>query len=82
MNLGYAYNDTYSSVISYFDLEVFSSDIVDLNELDRRLVNLSAFNLVLYKKRMELEYIEVAPKILMSISKVESVYGIKFYDGK
>ena len=31
---------------------------------------------------MELEYIEVAPKILMSISKVESVYGITLRDVK
>lgn len=38
LNMGYAYNNMYSSVISYFDAEVFSSDIVDLNELDRRLV--------------------------------------------
>lgn len=35
LNMGYAYNDIYSSVISYFDAEVFSADIVDLNELDR-----------------------------------------------
>lgn len=82
LNMGYAYNDMYSSVISYFDAEVFSSDIVDLNELDRRLVNLSAFNSALYKKKMDLEYIEVAPKILMSISKVESVYGITLSDVK
>lgn len=25
--MGYVYNDIYSSVISYFDAEVFSSDI-------------------------------------------------------
>lgn len=76
LNMGYAYNDIYSSVISYFDAEVFSADIVDLNELDRRLVNLSVFNSALYKKKMDLEYIEVAPKILMSISQVEHAYGI------
>lgn len=82
LNMGYAYNDMYSSVISYFDAEVFSSDIVDLNELDKRLVNLPAFNSALYKNKMDLEYIEVAPKILMSISKVESVYGITLSDVK
>ena len=82
LNMGYAYNNMYSSVISYFDAEVFSSDIVDLNELDRRLVNLPAFNSALYKKKMDLEYIEVAPKILMSISLVESVYGITLSDVK
>ena len=50
LNMGYAYNDIYSSVVNYFDAELFSSDIVDLNELDRRLVNLSIFNSALYKK--------------------------------
>jgi hypothetical protein len=82
LNMGYAYNDMYSSVISYFEAEVFLSDIVDLNKLDRGLVNLPAFNSALYKNKMELEYIEVAPKILMSISKVESVYGITLRDVK
>ena len=82
LNMGYAYNDIYSSVVNYFDAELFSSDIVDLNELDRRLVYLSIFNSALYKKKMDLEYIEVAPKILMSISQVEYVYGITISDVK
>lgn len=82
LNMGYAYNNIYSSVISYFDAEVFSADIVDLNELDRRLVNLSVFNSALYKKKMDLEYIEVAPKILMSISQVEHAYGISLDEVK
>jgi len=64
---GYAYNDVYSFVVSCFDAEVFSADIVDLNELDRRLTNLSAFNSAVYKKKMDLEYIEVALKVMMSI---------------
>lgn len=82
LNMGYAYNDMYSSVISYFDEEVFTADILDLNELDRRLVNLSVFNSALYKKKMDLKYIEVAPKILMSISQVEHAYGITLGDVK
>jgi len=82
LNIGYAYNDIYSSVVSYFDAGVFSADIVNLNELDRRLVNLSAFNSAVYKKKMDLEYIEVAPKILMSISQVEYKYGITLSDVK
>lgn len=82
LNIGYAYNDKYGSVMNYFDAEVFSADIVDLNELDRRLVNLSVFNSALYKKKMDLEYIEVAPKILMSISQVEYAYGITLSDVK
>ena len=82
LNMGYAYNDIYSSVVNYFDAELFSSDIVDLNELDRRLVNLSIFNSALYKKKMDLEYIEVAPKILMSISQAAYVSGITISDVK
>jgi len=82
LNMGYAYSDIYSSVVNYFDAELFLSDIVDLNKLDRRLVNLSVFNSALYKKKMDLEYIEVAPKILMSISRVEYVYGLTVSDVK
>lgn len=82
LNMGYAYNDVYGSVVNYFDEKIFSTDIVDLNELDRRLVNLSIFNSTLYRKKIDLEYIEVAPKILMSISKLEQVYGITVGDVK
>lgn len=80
LNVGYAYNDMYSSVVNCFDEEIFSAPIVDLNELDRRLVNLSAFGSAVYKKKMDLEYIEVAPKILMAMSEVERVYGITVND--
>lgn len=78
LNIGCAYNDTYSSVMNYFDAEVFSVDIVDLNVLDRRLVNLSVFNSAVYKKKMDLEYIEVAPKILpvTKIAEKMKAYGL------
>lgn len=82
LNMGYAYSDIYSSVIKYFNTELFSTDIVNLSELDRRLVHLPVFNSALYKKKIDLEYIEVAPKILMSISQVEYVYGITISDVK
>lgn len=80
LNVGYIYNDIYSSVINCFDEEIFSAPIVDLNELERRLVNLSVFGSAVYKKKMDLEYIEIAPKILMAISEVERVYGITVND--
>ena len=82
LNAGYLYSDIYGSVVNYFNVELFSSYIVDLNELDRRLVNLPIFTSVLYKKKMDLEYIEVAPNVLMSISQVEYVYGITISDIK
>lgn len=82
LNMGYAYNDEYSSVVNYFDDKIFSTDIVDLRELDRRLVNLSIFGSALYKKKMDLDYIEVAPKILMSMSQIERAYGITVKDIK
>ncbi len=80
LNVGYAYNDMYSSVASYFDEEIFSTPMVDLNELERRLGNLSVFSSAVYKKKMDLEYIEVAPKILMAMSEVERAYGITVND--
>ena len=80
LNVGYAYNDIYSSVVNYFDEEIFSATIVDLNELDHRLVHLSVFSSAVYKKKIELEYIEVAPKILMAMSEVERAYGITVND--
>lgn len=82
LKVGYAYNDMYSSVVNCFDEEIFSAPIVDLNELDRRLVNLSVFGVAVYKKKMDLEYIEVAPKILMAMSEVERAYGITANDVK
>lgn len=80
LNIGYVYNDKYGTVVNYFDKEIFSRPILDLNEYDRRLLMLSAFGSALYKKRMELEYIEVAPKIFMTISELERNYGITLAD--
>jgi len=82
LNVGYAYSDKYGSVVNYFDEEFFFTNIVDLNNLDRRLVNLSAFGSALYKKKLTLEYIEVAPKVLMVMSEIERAYGITEYDIK
>lgn len=57
-------------------MEIFSKDVVDLSALDRRLKNLSAFGSALEKKRNSLEYIETAPKILVSIQKVKETYDL------
>ena len=80
LNIGYVYNDDYGTVVNFFDKEIFSKPILDLNEYDRRLLTLSAFSSALYKKRMELEYIEVAPKVLMTVSELERIYGITLED--
>lgn len=76
LNIGYVYNDDYGTVVNYFDKEIFSKPILDLNDYDRRLLMLSSFNSALYKKRMELEYIEVAPKVLMTVDELKRIYGI------
>ena len=80
LNIGYVYNDDYGTVVNYFDQEIFSNEILDLNEYDRRLLVLSAFEAALYKKRMDLEYIEVAPRVYMTLSGLERRYGLSIED--
>jgi hypothetical protein len=80
LHTGYLYNYDYGSVSNYYDREIFSKDILDLNEYDRRLTLLSSFESALYKKRMELEYIEVAPKVYMTLSELERNYGLSIDD--
>ena len=76
LNAGYAYNVKYGSVSNFFDMEIFTGDIVDMNEFDRRLTTLSVFMSALEKKKNSLEYIETAPKIFMSSECVKQHYGI------
>lgn len=80
LNIGYLYNDDYGTVVNYYDQEIFSKEILDLNEYDRRLLVLPSFESALYKKRMELEYIEVAPKVYMTLSELERIYGLSLVD--
>ena len=80
LNIGYLYNDEYGTVVNYYDQEIFSKEILDLNEYDRRLLVLSSFESALYKKRMELEYIEVAPKVYMTLNELERIYGLSLED--
>jgi alkylhydroperoxidase/carboxymuconolactone decarboxylase family protein YurZ len=76
LRAGYAIKESYGNMTSYIDMEIFSKDVVDLSALDRRLKNLSAFGSALEKKRNSLEYIETAPKILVSIQKVKETYDL------
>ncbi|MDD3137806.1 MAG: DNA-directed RNA polymerase subunit alpha C-terminal domain-containing protein [Lachnospiraceae bacterium] len=80
LNIGYLYNDDYGTVVNYFDQEIFTKDILDLNEYDHRLLMLSAFESALYKKRMDLEYIEVAPRVYMTVTELERRYGMSIGD--
>lgn len=80
LHTAYAFENTYGTTLNLFDKIVFSEDIVDLSSLDRRILNLSIFGSVLDKKKKSLEYIETAPKILMSLKKIEEVYGLTLND--
>ena len=77
LNTGYAYEEKYGLASNFFEEEVFAEkEVIDLNKLDRRLFALRAFVSVLDKKKKNLEYIEVAPKILMKKQTVKEHYGI------
>lgn len=76
LHTAYAYDASYGTALNFFEKIVFSKDVVDLSALDRRIINLGMFAAALDKKKNSLEYIETAPKILMSKEKVNEVYGI------
>ena len=76
LNSSYVYCSSYGTALNFFEETVFSKDVVDLASLDRRMVNLGMFAAALDKKKKALEYIETAPKILMSIEKIRAVYDL------
>ena len=76
LHSSYAYSSSYGTALNFFDEVVFSKDVVNLTMLDRRMVNLQIFATALDKKKKALEYIETAPKILMSIAKVRDAYNL------
>lgn len=80
LKAGYAIKESYGSMTAYIDMEIFSNDVVDLSSIDRRLINLSSFGSALDKKRNSLEFIETAPKILVSIRKIKEIYGLNQND--
>ena len=53
LNIGYLYNDAYGTVVNYYDQEIFSKEILDLNNLKKldikHCVNLSSNDFVLKK---------------------------------
>ena len=76
LNSTYVYRSSYGTALNFFETTIFSKDIIDLTTLDRRMVNLGMFAATLDKKKRALEYIETAPKILMSAKKIQAVYGV------
>lgn len=80
LHTAYAYDASYGTALNFFDKIVFSKDIVDISALDRRILNLSMFGSALDKKKKSLEYVETAPKILMSLEKLKEVYGLTLDD--
>lgn len=76
LKTGYAIKESYGNMTAYMDTEIFSNDVVDLSAIDRRLSSLSSFISALDKKRNSLEFIETAPKILVSIRKIKEIYGL------
>ena len=76
LNSSYVYCSAYGTALNLFEETVFTKDVVDLTSLDRRMVNLGTFAAALDKKKKALEYIETAPKILMSIEKIRDVYNL------
>ena len=76
LNSSYVYCSSYGTTLNFFEETVFSKDVVDFTTLDRRMINLGMFAAALDKKKKALEYIETAPKVFMSIEKVQAVYGL------
>lgn len=80
LHTSYAYASACGTALHFFEELVFTEDKIDLRMLDRRLVNLSMFATVLDKKKQNLDYIETAPRVLMSRARVEEIYGLKIED--
>ena len=76
LNSTYVYRSSYGTALNFFETMISSKDIIDLTTLDRRMASLGMFAAALDKKEKALEYIETAPKILMSAKKIQDVYGI------
>lgn len=73
---GYAYDSHFRSIGACLENTLFSSDVIDLSELDSRILNLPSINAVIDHVKKSLDYIETAPKILMSIDRVKEQYGL------
>ena len=60
---GYAYSNQYNSMRDYlYDVQIKDGEVFKLNELDQRLLRLSAFQSCLQKEEAGLRLFEIAPK--------------------
>lgn len=82
LNSSYVYCSAYGTALNFFEETVFTMDVVDLTTFDRRMLNLGMFAAALDKKKKALEYIETAPKVLMSIERIQAVYDLTIEDVK
>ncbi|MGL5436960.1 MAG: DNA-directed RNA polymerase subunit alpha C-terminal domain-containing protein [Lachnospiraceae bacterium] len=80
LNAGYAYSNVYNSVSDYFKRKIFSREIIDLSELDNRLLRLPVFYSFLQKEKLTLSFVESAPKILLSMRSLFEQYAISEKD--
>ena len=77
---GYALSMQYDSVFDYFKKEIFNSGFVDLSHVDSRIFNLSMYGSFIERIRQDMSYIEVKPKLYMSLNKINEIYGISKED--
>lgn len=63
---GYILNTEFSTSYDYFDNEIFNGDIVNLNNIDKRISELSIFGSYLDLKKRDLSFIEVDKRVFMS----------------
>lgn len=72
----YAYKSKYGSGTGFFEKYIFSQDVVDLSKVDTRIKLLPLFNTVSKAKKESLEYLEAAPKLLLSMRTITRRYGL------
>lgn len=73
---GYAYNSKYGSFTRCLEQTIFAQDIIRIDDLDKRLLQLGSYLSSLTDKKEALDYIEAEPRLLVKRQIVEEKYGI------
>lgn len=76
LNSGYLFPAEYVSAARFFQEKYLSDNVLDLSGLDNRLLHLPSFHSLLVRKKKDLDFVEVSPKLLFSIDRIESLYGL------
>lgn len=76
MNSGYLFPEKYLTAARFFEERYLSDNVLDLSALENKLLHLPAFHSLLVRKKKELDFVEVSPKLLFSIQRVEALYGL------